>query len=236
MADSGHGAGGQDKPVRRAAPARTGAPRPGRQGAPRSSSARPGAGPGRSRATASGAARKVAGAPVSPERRSSRGVLRVVVLASIFVLLAVTLVPTLRSYLRQQGEIDALRGQVTEQRAGVSDLQKEQARWNDDAYVMQQARERLKFVKVGEKSYTVIDGKPSTKALPGVAKASAASSDHPWYGQLWESVQVADAGPAATGTDKPGTDKPGATSGAATPGSTGTTGSTSSTSSTSSAK
>ena len=122
-----------------------------------------------------------------------------VVLASILVLLAVTLVPTLRSYLRQQGEIEALRGQVSEQRDGVSDLQKEQARWNDDAYVMQQARERLKFVKVGEKSFTVIDGKPTTKTLPGVAKAPAASSDHPWYGQLWESVQVADAGPASAG-------------------------------------
>jgi cell division protein FtsB len=138
--------------------------------------------------------------------------MRVVVLASIFVLLAVTLVPTLRSYLRQQGEIDALRGQVTEQRQGVSDLQKEQARWNDEAYVMQQARERLKFVKVGEKSYTVIDGKPSAKALPGVAKAPAASSGHPWYGQLWESVQVADAGPT-TGT-RTGT-RTGTTSGTA---------------------
>jgi hypothetical protein len=35
-----------------------------------------------------------------------------------------------------------------------------------------------------------------------VAKAPAASSGHPWYGQLWESVQVADAGPTGprTGT------------------------------------
>nr|WP_238338075.1 septum formation initiator family protein [Pedococcus badiiscoriae] len=215
MADSGHGTDGHDKPVRRPAPARAGSRRPGtprpasgagRPGAPRSASARPGAGPGRSRATSSGAARKVAGAPTFPERKSSRGVLRVVVLASIFVLLAVTLVPTLRSYLRQQGEIDALRGHVAVQRQGVSDLQKEQARWNDDVYVMQQARERLKFVKVGEKSYTVIDGKASTKALPGLAKVPAASSNRPWYGQLWQSVQVADAGPAATAP--PGTSGP----------------------------
>ena len=223
MADSGHRTDGQDKPVRQpSTPARKAAPRSttprtttprtttprsgtGRPGTARAASARPGAGPGRSRATASGAARKVAGSPIPPERRSSRGVMRVVVLASIFVLLAVTLVPTLRSYLRQQGEIDALRGQVSQQRQGVSDLQKEQARWNEDAYVMQQARERLKFVKVGEKSYTVIDGKPSARALPGVATAPAASSDHPWYGQLWESVQVADAGPGATGsTSSPG--------------------------------
>ena len=130
--------------------------------------------------------------------------MRVVVLASILVLLTVTLVPTLRSYLRQQGEIEGLRQKVAAQRANVEELQKEQARWNDDDYVMQQARERLKFVKVGEKSYTVIDGKPSTKALPGVATAPAASSDHPWYGQLWESVQVADAGPATGSSSSTG--------------------------------
>jgi cell division protein FtsB len=128
--------------------------------------------------------------------------MRVVVLASILVLLTVTLVPTLRSYLRQQGEIEALRDQVASQRADVAELQKEQARWNDNQYVMQQARERLKFVKVGEKSYTVIDGKPTEKTLPGVAKAPAASSDHPWYGQLWESVRAADAGPSTSTSAK----------------------------------
>ncbi len=61
------------------------------------------------------------------------------VLASIFVLLAITLVPTLRSYLRQQGDIEALREQVAGQRVTVEELQKEQARWNDPAYVEQQA-------------------------------------------------------------------------------------------------
>ncbi|MGO4342698.1 septum formation initiator family protein [Phycicoccus sp. Soil748] len=198
MAGTGHGTNGQGRqPARRPSAPRSGA---GARGTARGTSARPGAGPGRSRATASGAVRKAASAQVATERKASRAVLRGVVLASIVVLLAVMLVPTLRSYLRQQGEIDALRGQVGDQRSQVSDLQKEQARWNDDAYVQQQARERLKFVKVGEKSYTVIDGKPSAKALPGVAKAPAASSDHPWYGQLWESVKVADSGPAATGT------------------------------------
>ena len=79
----------------------------------------------------------------------------------------------------------------------MGELQKEQARWNDDAYVVQQARERLKFVKVGDRSYTVIDGEPAKPPIEGVA-APAASSDHPWYGQLWESVRAADAGPTTT--------------------------------------
>jgi cell division protein FtsB len=164
-------------------------------------SARPGAGPGRSRATAAGAARKAAATTkVSQERKTARGMMRVVVLASIFVLLAVTLVPTLRSYLRQQGEIDSLRDQVASQRSNVGELQKEQARWNDEDYVIQQARERLKFVKVGEKSYTVIDGKPAAKGATQVAKAPAAASDHPWYGQLWESMRAADTAPTGPGT------------------------------------
>lgn len=127
-------------------------------------------------------------------------------LASIFVMLAVTLVPTLRSYLRQQGEIAALRERVSAQRVTIGDLQKEQARWNDNAYVVQQARERLKFVKVGERSYTVIDGEPSKPDIEGVA-APAASSGQPWYGQLWESIRAADSGPAPARTPPPAPQK-----------------------------
>jgi len=194
MAGTGHGNGKGTKPARRPAAPRSSA---GRSGATRGTAARPGAGPGRSRATASGAARKAAAAQVSIERRTTRGVMRVVVLASIAVLLAITLVPTLRSYLHQQGRIDSLRHQVAQQQAGVADLQKEQARWNDDAYVMQQARERLKFVKVGEKSYTVIDPKPDAKSLAGGGAAvETKASGGTWYSHLWDSVQVADAGPA----------------------------------------
>ncbi|NNM46663.1 FtsB family cell division protein [Knoellia koreensis] len=213
MATTGRGPTG-GTPGRRPAP-RRGAPAPrkasggkaaaGKSAAKGGTAARPGAGPGRSRATAAGAARKAAATSrVGQERKTTRGVMRVVVLASIFVLLAVTLVPTLRSYLRQQGQIDALREQVASQRANVSDLQKEQARWNDKDYVVQQARERLKFVKVGEKSYTVIDGKPTAKSATQVAKAPAAASDHPWYGQLWESMRAADTAPtdAGAGTGK----------------------------------
>ena len=137
MADSGHRTDGQDKPVRPRRARRAGSPSlddashatartttpaaaPGDRARPALRRRAPEPAPGRSRATASGAARKVAGPPIPPERRSSRGVMRVVVLASIFVLLAVTLVPTLRSYLRQQGEIDALRGQVERSSARAS--------------------------------------------------------------------------------------------------------------------
>ncbi len=119
-------------------------------------------------------------------------------LASILVLLAITLVPTLRSYLHQRGEIDAMHQQVAEQRKTVEELQKEQAKWKDDAYVIQQARERLKFVMPGDRSYTLLDAEPEHTGSEGVASAPASSKDHPWYGQLWESAVIADDPKAAS--------------------------------------
>jgi hypothetical protein len=120
------------------------------------------------------------------------------------VMLAITLIPALRSTLNQQGQISGLRDRIDQQRGAVADLQQEQRRWDDPAYVEQQARERLKFVRVGEKSFTVIDGEASADVVDGgahiasPAKASAANA--PWYGQLWQSIVIADTpARAATG-------------------------------------
>jgi cell division protein FtsL len=120
--------------------------------------------------------------------------LRWVILGAIGVVLLVTLVPTARSLARQRAEIDALQTKVAQQQTQVASLQAEQERWTDPAYVEQQARDRLKFVKVGDRSYTVID--PQEAARPTVSGASVAApkanSDAPWYGQIWQSVQLAD--------------------------------------------
>ena len=123
------------------------------------------------------------------------------ILASIFVMIAVTLVPTLRSYLRQQGEIQAMQRKVAQQSRTVDALRAQRAQWDDPAYIQQQARERLKLVKVGERSYTVLDAAPAARQSndPKVASLPASSGrNHPWYGQLWESMVIADNPPAST--------------------------------------
>jgi cell division protein FtsB len=132
--------------------------------------------------------------PVPVEERGSSAWVRGAILLTILVVLAVTLAPTARSLLRQRGEITALQGKVVQQQQSVADLQREQARWADPAYVEQQARERLKFVKVGDRSYSVIDPatevpKPPTSA---VVAAPDADPNAPWYGQVWQSVKLAD--------------------------------------------
>jgi cell division protein FtsB len=132
--------------------------------------------------------------PLPEEERTSSTWVRGTILLSILVVLAVTLAPTARSLLRQRGEIGALQDKVVQQQQSVADLQREQARWADPAYVEQQARERLKFVKVGDRSYSVID--PATEAPKppdsAVVAAPQADANAPWYGQVWQSMRLAD--------------------------------------------
>jgi cell division protein FtsB len=117
------------------------------------------------------------------------------ILAAIFVVLAVTLIPTLRSTLNQRSQINDLRSQLAQKRETVAALQQEQQQWTDPAYVEQQARERLKFVRVGETSYTVIDVEPAPVRAGGpkiAAPEQASNASRPWYGQMWQSMVIAD--------------------------------------------
>jgi Septum formation initiator len=110
-------------------------------------------------------------------------------------MLAITLIPALRSTLSQQSQISGLRDRIAQQRETVANLQQEQQRWGDPAYVEQQARERLKFVRVGEKSFTVIDGEAASEEIGGAQIASpghGSAARSPWYGELWQSIVIAD--------------------------------------------
>ncbi len=131
--------------------------------------------------------------------RGDRRTLWIASLAVTALFLAVLVGPTLRAYISQRQDIAALQEQVASQREQIDQLRTEQTRWEDPAYVEQQARERLKFVKVGEKAYTVLDpAKPSaTVTVPGTNVASASGTDGSWYAALLSSLAAADA-PAAT--------------------------------------
>jgi hypothetical protein len=116
------------------------------------------------------------------------------------LILAITLVPALRSTFNQQGEINSLRDSIVKQRVTVAALQQEQQRWSDPAYVEQQARTRLKFARIGEKAFTLIDGE-AAHVLTGGAQIAAPAKPFtahiPWYGQLWQSMVIADTPPNA---------------------------------------
>ncbi len=122
---------------------------------------------------------------------------RWVALGSVCLLLLVMLVPTAKSYYDQRSRLQELEQQVATQESNVKALEREKELWATDDYVEAQARKRLKFVKVGDKAYTVIDPKdaPAVDAETGAVQAAP---DQAWYEQLGSSLRAADA-PAESG-------------------------------------
>ncbi len=137
---------------------------------------------------------------------------------SLVVLLAFVLVyPTLSSFLQHRAEVDQLRAERDAAVAENEDLEAELRRWDDPAYVMAQARERLSFVMPGETAFRVVDPEtvPDVPVVEdGPAAGAAEGSTRPWYSTVWESVRAAgetdvdavpDGTPAAGTTPDPAT-------------------------------
>jgi len=114
---------------------------------------------------------------------------------SLVVLIAFVLVyPTLGSYLQNRAEVQQLRAERDAARTENADLEADLRRWDDDAYVIAQARERLSFVMPGETAFRVVDPEtvPQTSGGDdGPVPDTSERGTRPWYTTVWESVQVA---------------------------------------------
>jgi cell division protein FtsB len=117
---------------------------------------------------------------------------RWVVVGSLLLLLGVMLVPTGKSWYDQRQRLATLQEQVAAQEDNVQDLERQRDLWETDEYVEAQARKRLKFVKPGERTYTVIDPAGDDPAVDPETGAVTAPSTQPWYEQVASSVAAAD--------------------------------------------
>ncbi|GHS87677.1 hypothetical protein AGMMS50218_10050 [Actinomycetota bacterium] len=173
-------------------------PSSGRSTAPRSGSSRPASRSGGSAAggSTSGGRGPTRAEPVQ-QRLPRLFSIRVLVLGLVTLLAFVLVFPTLRSYLAQRAELDQLNAQVEAARARNEDLTASLSRWDDRAYVIAQARERLSFVMPGETPYRVVDPEtvPDTPVAgpdaPAPGPVGADDSVAPWYSQIWDSVRIA---------------------------------------------
>ncbi len=116
---------------------------------------------------------------------------RWVAITALTALLLIMLLPTAKSWYDQRQELSDLHEQVATQEEHVSELKHEQKLWETDAYVEAQARKRLKFVKPGEKTYTVVDGDGSPSIDPETGTVAGKSSEA-WYEQMASSAEAAD--------------------------------------------
>lgn len=126
------------------------------------------------------------------ERQRSRLTGRAAILVLVLAVLAVSYASSLRAYLEQRRQIDALEEQIEEREAAIGELEHEKARWKDPAYLMQEARKRG-YVLPGETPYVVVDGdgEPLTESELAERPRTSEDDEDAWYAGVWESVKVA---------------------------------------------
>ena len=157
---------------------------------------RTGPGRGRGAAGAVGRARPpVAAAPaVEGDSPRSRLTSRAAVLVLVVAVLVVSYASSAKAFLQQRAHINDLQSQIADRESNIDALEAEKKRWDDEAYVEQQARARLGYVMPGEKTYLVLDEN-------GEALEPASDLDDPadvisteptaWWSDAWASVELA---------------------------------------------
>jgi hypothetical protein len=108
--------------------------------------------------------------------------------------LVVSYAQSLRVWFDQHQQISALEKEISDREQRVGQLEDEIARWEDDAYVRAQARQRLGWVMPGEIGYRVIgaDGKAAGAPPEPVEPSDGDAPQEPtWYSKLWGSVEIA---------------------------------------------
>ncbi|WP_432543810.1 FtsB family cell division protein [Kineococcus sp. SYSU DK002] len=124
------------------------------------------------------------------DRRRTRGP-RVLVLSAVVLLLAIFLVPSLQKWLEQRSEIGRLTHQIAQQEQDLAAAQAQADRWDDDAYVATQARERLRYVRPGEVPYVVDGESRADEVSPQEAATAVPKPSAAWYENIWESLRIA---------------------------------------------
>jgi cell division protein FtsB len=122
------------------------------------------------------------------QARRSRLTGRAALLALVLCSLIVALAYPIRQYVSQRAEIADLQRQKQQAKERVEQLRDLKARWQDDAYAEQQIRKRLHYVLPGETGYVVVDPDAARQA-----HTDSGSADRPWYSNVWDGVDKADA-------------------------------------------
>ena len=116
---------------------------------------------------------------------------RAVALILVVAALVLSLAFPVREYIAQRAAIATAEKQQAALKDRVKSLEGAVAKWRDDAYVEQQARERLHYVYPGETGLIVL----SPDDVQEARKPEIRTPTEPqvaWFDTLWGSIQEAD--------------------------------------------
>jgi cell division protein FtsB len=129
--------------------------------------------------------------PVAAPGKRPRLTSRAAVLAVVLCAIALSLAYPVREYIAQRRQIDQLEAQRQAVVARLDTLQAEQRHLRSNAYVEQQAQDRLHMCLPTQTCYVIISKKP-----PRASATPASGGGTAWYERLWDSVRQADKVPS----------------------------------------
>ena len=168
-------------------------PSESRRTPPRGARPRGRTGPGRDTGSTRAVRAPVAAEAAVAGRRPSRLTGRAMVLVLVLALLTISYASSMKAYLQQRSHISDLKDQIALREASIDDLEREKRRWEDPAFVRQQAR-GLNYVMPGETAYVVLD--QDGKAIDQDNTLSDPTTVAPkeptaWWSTAWKSVELA---------------------------------------------
>ena len=114
------------------------------------------------------------------------------VLLSVVLLLVASYTSALHAWWQQRGEIQTAKAEIVMRRDAIDQLKDTKARFDDPAFIKQQARARFGWVMPGEVGYRVIGSDGSVQGqVPTLDEPPSAAQDREWYDTLWGSVEQA---------------------------------------------
>lgn len=113
---------------------------------------------------------------------------RTVALLAVLFIAALIMAQPLQLLLEQQADIAQARQQLTQEQQREQDLETQLERWEDPAYVQQQARERFNMVMPGERKYLVIGDEEDSAEPENNVVAVDEDLEMGWADRLWGSV------------------------------------------------
>ena len=116
---------------------------------------------------------------------------RAVVLILVAAALVMSLAFPVREYLAQRAAIAAAEQREAMLKSHVDSLEGQVDRWRDDAFVEEQARERLHYVYPGETGLVLLSPEDVEKARKPEIRTPT-EPEIAWFDTLWSSVQEAD--------------------------------------------
>ncbi|MCH6471238.1 FtsB family cell division protein [Sinomonas terrae] len=119
---------------------------------------------------------------------------RILALALVLVAVTIMLAPTIRVFFSQRAEIHSIQADIASKQTDQTNLKDEISRWQDPAYVQQQARDRINMVMPGETSYWVfgdVGASSTSSSATSNATSGSSPSDVPWTQSLWDAVRRA---------------------------------------------